>query len=384
MTARGLIFVPIGVADLRLLRRRSSGQGALRQLARRARRDDRQDEVVPAAGASRHLGLRRRRRRPRCSTSNTTAGRSRRSRMMTKMSLVFIFNRVTGEPIFGMEERPVPQSSVPGEHSWPTQPFPLKPAPLARNDVRSGQGLRHADAGDAAYCHDLWTKNNMYTHGIYTPPGVDGHDGDVSRDDRRRQLERLLVRSRRSAYVFTNVMNSARSPKMVQGTDRGGTSRHGCARSPWGGRSGRFWNPGRQDSVLGAAVRRARRGQRQYRRDRLEGAARRHSRVLKSTGFPNTGTPNLGGSITTAAGLIFVGATNDCPLPRVRVEDRQAAVGYRAGGVRARAADHLSRQGRAAICRRRRWRRQLSELAGREQASWRSRLPAAGAAQAAR
>ena len=44
--------------------------------------------------------------------------------VITKMSLLFIFDRVTGEPIFGMEERPVPQSDVPGEATWPTQPFP--------------------------------------------------------------------------------------------------------------------------------------------------------------------------------------------------------------------------------------------------------------------
>jgi len=54
--------------------------------------------------------------------------------VMTKMSFLFIFDRVSGEPIFGMEERPVPRSTVPGEESWPTQPFPTKPAPLGRVD----------------------------------------------------------------------------------------------------------------------------------------------------------------------------------------------------------------------------------------------------------
>ena len=66
--------------------------------------------------------------------------------VMTKMSLVFIFDRVTGEPIFGMEERPVPQSSVPGEKTWPTQPFPLKPAPLARNTFDPAKDFYSADA----------------------------------------------------------------------------------------------------------------------------------------------------------------------------------------------------------------------------------------------
>lgn len=49
--------------------------------------------------------------------------------MITKMTTLFIFDRLTGEPIFRMEERPVPKSTVPGEESW-TQPFPLKREPL--------------------------------------------------------------------------------------------------------------------------------------------------------------------------------------------------------------------------------------------------------------
>ena len=52
--------------------------------------------------------------------------------MMSKNGLVFIADRVTGKPLFGVEERPVPQSEVPGEHTAKTQPFPLKPAPLSR------------------------------------------------------------------------------------------------------------------------------------------------------------------------------------------------------------------------------------------------------------
>src|ERR1700739_3956215 len=49
---------------------------------------------------------------------------------VTKMGFVFIFDRLTGKPLFPVEERPVPESNVPGEAAWPTQPFPLKPPPL--------------------------------------------------------------------------------------------------------------------------------------------------------------------------------------------------------------------------------------------------------------
>ncbi|MBZ5624420.1 MAG: hypothetical protein LAQ69_37845 [Acidobacteriia bacterium] len=53
-----------------------------------------------------------------------------------KMGLMFIFDRTNGAPLFGLEERPVPQSNVPGEISSPTQPFPVKPEPIARISMK--------------------------------------------------------------------------------------------------------------------------------------------------------------------------------------------------------------------------------------------------------
>lgn len=50
----------------------------------------------------------------------------------TKSGHVFLFNRETGEPLFPIEERPVPPSDLQGESTWPTQPLPVKPAPFAR------------------------------------------------------------------------------------------------------------------------------------------------------------------------------------------------------------------------------------------------------------
>jgi quinoprotein glucose dehydrogenase len=52
-----------------------------------------------------------------------------------KTGFVYVFNRVTGEPLWPIEERPVPQSDVPGEHAWPTQPFPTAPPPFARQKM---------------------------------------------------------------------------------------------------------------------------------------------------------------------------------------------------------------------------------------------------------
>ena len=71
---------------------------------------------------------------------------------ITKMGLLFIFNRVTGEPMFGMEERPVPQSTVPGEKTSPTQPFPVKPPPLARNSIKRSELPTNISPEHTAYC----------------------------------------------------------------------------------------------------------------------------------------------------------------------------------------------------------------------------------------
>jgi quinoprotein glucose dehydrogenase len=89
----------------------------------------------------------------------------------SKTGNLFLLNRVTGEPIFGVEERPVPQSDVPGEKTSPTQPFPILPKPLVP------QSLTPADAWgateeDRKWCADLIRSKR--SEGIFTPPSVDG------------------------------------------------------------------------------------------------------------------------------------------------------------------------------------------------------------------
>lgn len=50
-----------------------------------------------------------------------------------KTGFLYVFDRVTGEPLWPIEERPVPKSEMPGEQSWPTQPFPTKPEPFIKH-----------------------------------------------------------------------------------------------------------------------------------------------------------------------------------------------------------------------------------------------------------
>jgi quinoprotein glucose dehydrogenase len=114
---------------------------------------------------------------------------------ITKMGLLFLFDRTTGQPIFGMEERPVPQSTVPGEATSPTQPFPIKPAPLARNTFDPEKDFYSLTPEHAAYCKELWTKNDMYTRGPYTPPGTQGTMVTFPSTLGGGNLERSVVRS---------------------------------------------------------------------------------------------------------------------------------------------------------------------------------------------
>ncbi len=67
-----------------------------------------------------------------CATSRSTASRLRAVAQITKTGFTFVFDRATGKPVWPIEERPVAQSTVPGERTSPTQPFPTKPAPYER------------------------------------------------------------------------------------------------------------------------------------------------------------------------------------------------------------------------------------------------------------
>lgn len=229
--------------------------------------------------------------------------------LITKMSTLFIFDRVTGEPVFGMEERPVPQSDLPGEASWPTQPFPLKPAPLARTTFDPERDFYSLTPEHAAYCRELWTKHQMYSKGMFAPLGLDGtlvmfpstlgggNWSGLSYDPSRHR-------------VFTNIMNLGQVGRMERRTDPATGSVTYKRTGPWGSAYGRFWNP--QTKVpcsappFGELV--------AVDINTAEVVWRVPLGVfddLKARGFDRTGSPNIGGSIATASGLVFIGATID-------------------------------------------------------------------------
>lgn len=93
---------------------------------------------------------------------------------VTKTAHLFAFDRVTGEPLFPIEERPVPASDVPGEWTSPTQPIPLKPAPFDRVGLSEDQLIDFTPELRAEAVAIL----NRYRHGdIFTPPSLVGADG---------------------------------------------------------------------------------------------------------------------------------------------------------------------------------------------------------------
>lgn len=90
---------------------------------------------------------------------------------VSKQAFVYVLDRVTGKPIWPIEERPVPQSKAPGEKSWPTQPFPTKPAPVDR------QGVTEADLIDftPALRKEAKAILDKYDYGpLFTPPSERG------------------------------------------------------------------------------------------------------------------------------------------------------------------------------------------------------------------
>ena len=101
-----------------------------------------------------------------------------------KNGLLFVFDRVTGKPVFPIEDRSVPASTVPGERSAPTQPVPLAPLPLARQWLTEGMLTQRTPAAHAAVLDQF---RSLHSGGLYEPLAADrktmifpGTDGGAS------------------------------------------------------------------------------------------------------------------------------------------------------------------------------------------------------------
>ena len=235
---------------------------------------------------------------------------------MDKVGMVFLLNRVTGKPIYGVEERPVPQSEVPLEHTSKTQPFPLKPPPLARMTFSKDDVATVTPELEAA-CRKLIEGLEM--GGPFLPPSYNhlrvqfpGNHGGVNwggtsfnpqlgylfaNVNELGQMSGLKDHDPKSGPAVANGQGNRVDPggpyEGVAGGGRfsikGTTSQQlPCQQPPWGELAAVNVNTGEIAWKVTLGV-----------TDSLP------------EGRQNTGRPGNGGTIATAGGLVFVGATDD-------------------------------------------------------------------------
>lgn len=90
---------------------------------------------------------------------------------ISKTGFVFLFDRQTGVPLFPIEERPVPASDLQGEQTWPTQPFPSRPAPFARQTIGEWDLTELTPEAHDSVLERFRTLRN---DGLFTPPSRQG------------------------------------------------------------------------------------------------------------------------------------------------------------------------------------------------------------------
>jgi quinoprotein glucose dehydrogenase len=90
---------------------------------------------------------------------------------LTKQGFAFVFDRVTGRPVWPIEERPVPASDVPGEEASPTQPFPTRPAPFVEQGVSVDDAFDLTPELKAKAVAEL---QKFRLGPVYTPPSMQG------------------------------------------------------------------------------------------------------------------------------------------------------------------------------------------------------------------
>jgi quinoprotein glucose dehydrogenase len=230
----------------------------------------------------------------------------------TKMGHLFLLDRRTGEPIFPVEERPVPQGGVEGEIISPTQPFPTLPPPLHPH-LLSEDDVWGLTPIDRAECRRLVA--SLRNEGIFTPPSRNGsivypglgggvNWGALSVDSDR---NRLVVNSMRNPFIV-QLMPREEATDLARTDLVGAQPQEGtpyvvvrapllsswgmpCTPPPWGLLTSVDLETGgiRWQVPLGT----------------LEELAPAFGR------FFEWGTPNQGGPIQTAGGLVFIGATMD-------------------------------------------------------------------------
>jgi quinoprotein glucose dehydrogenase len=245
----------------------------------------------------------------------------------TKVGHLFVLHRETGKPLFPVEERPVPQRGVAGEQLSPTQPFPVKPRALAPQSLKPEDAFGLSEADKQACREQMAALRN---EGVFTPPSLEGtlvYPGDVGgmnwsgmSFDPARSL--LVTNTNRLPRAVTLIPREGLTPEQIaklrtsplvelarqEGTPyvmkrevivRAFPRLAPCTQPPWGTLVAVDLNSGevRWEVPLGVTPELA---------DQPDAA--------------RWGSLNLGGSIVTAGGLVFIGAARDNFLRAFDVE----------------------------------------------------------------
>ncbi|MDK3077109.1 pyrroloquinoline quinone-dependent dehydrogenase [Enterobacter hormaechei] len=243
----------------------------------------------------------------------------------TKQGFLFVVNRLTGEDVWPIEERPVPQGdgSVQGEVLSPTQPFPTKPAPLL-DQSKKPEIWKLADIVGGGQCSRLW--DNLTYEGMYTPPTTKGEGtltypdsaggvqwGGVAFDPQKQIA--IVNTSHIVQYVKLYSREDYDNADKDSGNESGFAPQEGApygmrllVASNWLGMP--CWKPPFGEIVaLDMHT-----GDVKWRRP--IGASQQYGFFMPES----WGSPTIGGPAVTAGGVIFIGASMDAKVRAYSVE----------------------------------------------------------------
>ena len=228
--------------------------------------------------------------------------------LLTKTGFLFLFDRATGEPLFDIEEHPVPAGDLPGEYYHPTQPKPVVPKPFIRHSMREDEITTVTPASRAeclAMLEGASIEGPLFRprlrHRTVFFPGTNGGSnwGGGAFDP---ETDTFYINSMDVGTLASMVARDEdalvpwRSRSVPQGRFWD-SNMYPCQQPPWGHLTAIDLNTGtfRWRVVLGEYD------------------------ELSQRGIPPTGASNLGGPIVTRGGLVFIAATND---KRIRAFDK--------------------------------------------------------------